>query len=337
MSNHGSSAHPSLMAYLVITTMFFVLSCGKSVQVERQEKQVGPNANAEALDLGAGIPSICHEVVDQVITADGISGMISMMQKSVIDAVLAQRKICLQCQPRELKRTKCFNVDVGSLETVCRHNEHDVRQPGVDISIVCKSREDKNGAKEVRFDLKPNRIEQVISALPTLAFVLKLQVLPRLAVGSEGLLVASSAFDFAMLHAKAVIQGQDFDPAADFLVGKANLLRALTNKAALTDAQVISLRKAAIKAFGDLSTIAAKSDSIGAQDLVVMTAAIFEQVPELKAYSFALPFLFSDGGEALLPQNLIDALPANVIAEFMQGLLGQAPAVQGAGSTEVIH
>jgi hypothetical protein len=314
------------VAYLAIALSVFVLSCGKSVQVERQSGQVG-SGNAAAYNLSAGIPSVCQEVQDQSISTDGISGIIAMMQKSLLDSSQSHRKVCLQCQPRELKRTKCFDVDVGPLEAVCRNNELEARARGIDINVVCKSGQDKNETKEVRFDLKPNRLEQVISNLPILAYLVKTQVLPKLESGSKRHLVALSAFDFAMNHAKPVLLGQGFDPAADFLVAKAEALRKLTNNGlALTDTQKGVVRQTALKLFGDLSTIAAKSDSISPNDLASLSAAIFVQVPELKPYGFVLPLLFSDGGEQMLP-------PADMIASIVQGLLPQQPAAgEGAGS-----
>ena len=247
------------------------------------------------------------------------------------------RKVCLQCQPRELKRTKCFDVDVGPLEAVCRNNEAEARARGVDINVVCKSSQAKNETKEVRFDLKPSRLEQVISNLPIFALLIQAQVIPKLKSGSKRHLVASSAFEFAMNHAKPVLLGQGFDPAADFLVAKADVLRGLTNNGvALTAAQKVDVRQTALKLFGDLSTIAAKSDSISPKDLASLSAEIFVQVPELKPYGFVLPFLFSDGGAEMLPQNFIEALPADMIASIVQGLLPQQPAAgEAAGSTGV--
>ena len=140
-----------------------------------------------------------------------------------------------------------------------------------------------------------------------------------------------------MNHAKPVLLGQGFDPAADFLVAKADVLRGLTNNGvALTAAQKVDVRQTALKLFGDLSTIAAKSDSISPKDLASLSAEIFVQVPELKPYGFVLPFLFSDGGAEMLPQNFIEALPADMIASIVQGLLPQQPAAgEAAGSTGV--
>jgi|GEM_PF-1701642 len=336
MITKRSGGNRPRVAYLAITLCVFILSCGKSVQVERQSGQVG-SGNAAAFNLGAGIPSVCHEVQDQSISTDGISGIIAIVQKSLLDASQSQRKVCLQCQPRELKRTKCFDVDVGPLEAVCRNNESEARAQGIELSVVCKSSQAKNETKEVRFDLKPNRLEQVISNLPVFALLVQTQVIPKLASGSKHRLVASSAIDFAKYHAKPVLLGKDFDVAADFLVAKADVLRGLTNNGvALTAAQKVDVRQTALKLFGDLSTIAAKSDSISPNDLASLSAAIFVQVPELKPYGFLLPFLFSDGGEQMLPQEFITALPADMIASIIQGLLPQQPAAgEGAGSTGV--
>jgi len=319
------------VAYLAITLSVFVLSCGKSVQVERQSGQVG-SGNATTYNVSAGIPSVCKEVQDQSISTDGISGIIAIMQKTLPG--YQSRKVCLQCQPRELKRTKCFDVDVGPLETVCRNNELEARARGIDINVVCKNSQAKNETKEVRFDLKPNRLEQVISNLPIFALLFRAQVIPTLVPGSKRQLVASSAFDFAMNHAKPVLLGQGFDPAADFLVAKADVLRGLTNNGvALTAAQKGDVRQTALRLFGDLSTIAAKLDSIKPDDLASLSAAIFVPVPELKPYGFVLPFLFSDGGEAMLPQKFIEALGADMIESLVQGLLPQQPAAgEGAGS-----
>lgn len=324
------------VACLAITLSVFVLSCGKSVQVERQSSQSGQvgSGNAAAFNLGAGIPSICQEVQDQPISTDGIGGIIAIMQKSLLDASQSQRKVCLQCRPRELMRTKCFDVDVGPLELVCRHNELEARAQGIDLSVVCKSGQAKNETKEVRFDLKPNRLEQVLANLPIFALLVQTQIVPKLASGSKRLLVASSAIEFAMNHAKPVLLGQGFDPAADFLVAKADVLRGLTNNGvALTAAQKGVVRQTSLKLFSDLSTIASKSDSIGPNDLASLSAAIFVQVPELKPYGFVLPFLFSDGGEQMLPQKFIEALGTDMIESLVQGLLPQQPAAgEGAGS-----
>ena len=334
MITKRSGGNRPRVAYLAITLSVFVLSCGKSVQVERQSGRVG-SSNGSAIDLTAGIPSVCQEVQDQSISTDGISGIIAIMQKTLPG--YQSRKVCLQCQPRELKRTKCFDVDFGPLETVCRHNEPEFRARGVDINVVCKSSQAKNETKEVRFDLKPSRLEQVISNLPIFALLIQAQVIPKLKSGSKRHLVASSAFEFAMNHAKPVLLGQGFDPAADFLVAKADVLRGLTNNGvALTAAQKVDVRQTALKLFGDLSTIAAKSDSISPKDLASLSAEIFVQVPELKPYGFVLPFLFSDGGAEMLPQNFIEALPADMIASIVQGLLPQQPAAgEAAGSTGV--
>ncbi len=327
MTKTGSSGNPQRVVYLAITMCAFVLSCGKSVQVERQAKhgaegQIG-DGNAAAFSLSPGIPSICREVSDQAITTDGISGIIAIVKQGLIDAGQSQRKVCIQCQPRELMRTKCFDVDVGPLEAVCRHNEPEARARGVDINVICKNSQVKSDAKEVSFNLKPNRVEQAISNLPLLALLVETQVVPKLAAGSKRLLVASSAIDFAKLYAKPVLLGQGFDEAADVLVAKAVALRALTGNSsaspALTEAQKNSVRQTALKLFADLSTLAAKSDSISAKDLSTLSAAIFSEVPELAPYGFVLPFLFSDGGETMLPQNFIAALPASVIASFIQG------------------
>ena len=329
MTTIRSGGNRPRVACLAITLSVFVLSCGKSVQVERQSRQSGQvgSGNAAAFNLGAGIPSICQEVQDQPISTDGISGIIAIMQKSLLDASQSQRKVCLQCRPRELMRTKCFDVDVGPLEVVCRHNELEARANGTELSVVCKSGQAKNDAKEVRFDLKPNRLEQVLANLPIFALLVQTQVIPKLAAGSKRLLVASSAIEFAMNFAKPVLLGQGFDPAADFLVAKADALRQLTNNGlALTDAQKGVVRQTSLKLFKDLSTIASKSDSINPNDLASLSAAIFEQIPELKSYEFVLPFLFSDGGEAMLPQNFISALPQSVIAAFVQGLLPEPSA-----------
>lgn len=333
MITKRSGGNRPRVAYLAITLSVFVLSCGKSVQVERRSGQVG-SGNATTYNVSAGIPSVCKEVQDQPISTDGISGIIAMMQKSLPGSSQSQRKVCLQCQPRELKRTKCFDVDVGPLETVCRHNEPEFRARGVDINVVCKSSQAKNETKEVRFDLKPNRLEQVISNLPIFALLFRAQVIPKLVPESKRQLVASSAFDFAMNHAKPVLLGKGFDPAADFLVAKADVLRGLTNNGvALTAAQKVDVRQTALKLFGDLSTIAAKLDSIKPDDLASLSAAIFVQVPELKPYGFVLPFLFSDGGEQMLPQKFIEALGTDMIESLVQGLLPQQPAAgEGAGS-----
>ncbi|NBQ54173.1 MAG: hypothetical protein EBU49_11425, partial [Proteobacteria bacterium] len=126
MIKTGSGSHLSKVVYLAITLSIFSLSCGKSVQVQRQSERQSAqpgDGNATSFNLSAGIPSVCHEVPDQPITSEGISGIIAIMQKSVLDASQSKRTVCLQCRPRELMRTKCFDVDVGPLETVCRHNE----------------------------------------------------------------------------------------------------------------------------------------------------------------------------------------------------------------------
>lgn len=334
MITKRSGGNRPRVAYLAITLSVFVLSCGKSVQVERQSGQVG-SGNATIYNVSAGIPSVCKEVQDQSISTDGISGIIAIMQKTLPG--YQSRKVCLQCQPRELKRTKCFDVDVGPLEAVCRNNEAEARVRGVDINVVCKSSQAKNETKEVRFDLKPSRLEQVISNLPIFALLIQTQVVPKLASGSKRHLVASSAIEFAMRYAKPVLLGQGFEAAADFLVLKADALRNLTNNdVALTAGQKVVVRQTALKLFGDLSQIAAKSDSISPKDLASLSAEIFVQVPELKPYGFVLPFLFSDGGAAMLPQNFIAALPADMIASIVQGLLPQQPAAgEGTGSTGV--
>lgn len=313
---------------MVIAIALASLSCGKKVTDERvANKTVPASDNAARIQLvdDPGLPAFCKEVpVNSIDSLNargvGVPGLLPPRS-----APTGFRQLCLQCQPRELVRHKCLIVKDGPLESVCRNNVRTAGESGKDPVLSCDGQVVGGKVIDGEFALKPNRVEQVITAMPFVAVVLRSRVIPSLQAGSKARLLAERAFEFATTHAKPVMLGQGFDGAGDFILATVDSHRALDSKPALTAEKKTELRELASNTFMDISFLVSRVDSMDKDRFTALTSTIATRFPDVAPWQFVLPALFAEGGESLLMPGIGDALPPELIAIIVNAL-GQATA-----------
>ncbi len=299
-----------VVARVAFFSLFALVSCGKSVKDERQAHKSQQVSNDAKLDLTQpGLPQFCEEVSYEILSP-----------------AAGQRTLCVSCKPRELARVNCVVIKSGPLDLVCRHNGPELqRDPGKDPFISCDTGAQDNSAATARIALKPNRVENMIAALPFIGFFLRPQVISRLTPDSKESFLADSAFDFATKYAKPVILGQQFSEASQFILSTVEGFRLKEQRPALSDVEKGNLIRLATKVFSDLSSLASKSEVLGRDELMAVSNDIATQFPEIAPWQFVLPALFAENGESLLQPATIGSLPPELLATIVNAI-GQGAA-----------